>query len=152
MNYNEFKKQSSRNFLPIGAGTVGNEILDVLDTAGQAKLNVLDSLGGPEWETTGREQYLKDIADDRQATKESLKPYLTKANLEGAVAGVSSGALAGGLTYAGLGLLPGLRKKRLVRAILALTAGVPVGLYTGHHAGRYSAQGMIDVAKFKVGA
>lgn len=57
------------------------------------------------------------------------------ANRTGLIGGGAIGAGVGGATYAGLGLIPALKKKKLVRAMIALLTGGAAGLYAGNRIG-----------------
>lgn len=66
-----------------------------------------------------------------------LKLMIPEANKWGIGAGIASGAIASPLTYAGLGLIPYLKKKRAVRLIAGLLAGAGAGVGTAHLVGKH---------------
>lgn len=57
------------------------------------------------------------------------------------VGGLGIGALAGvggaGHTYAGLGLIPSLKQKKVRHAVLALLAGLPIGYLTADKSSKW---------------
>ena len=72
----------------------------------------------------GRAKDLQTISDTQNATAKNIG--------WGALAGLGGGAAVGGVTYGLAGLFPSLRKRRLLRALIALGAGAAGGAGLGY--------------------
>ena len=83
-----------------------------------------------------KERVLSKTAADGDPWYAKAKNWATAdnySNLKNIGIGAGTAALAGGATYAASGLIPGLKKKRLARALIALTAGGAAGGAAGYY-------------------
>jgi len=79
---------------------------------------------------------LNKIAADESKWYDGVKNWATDneySNLKNVGIGAGAAALAGGATDAGSGLIPGLKKKRLARALMALGVGGAAGGAAGYY-------------------
>jgi hypothetical protein len=60
------------------------------------------------------------------------------------IGGGAAGLAGAGLTYGGLGLIPGLKKRKLLRALAAVAGGVGAGVLAGNAVGRGSFNSRIN--------
>ena len=148
--YNSMMKQA---FLPYGAGAEANDQYDKL------KRRALTAFHGSSNYDKGRVDAGKLRLSDWHARdnirsehgdwllsqgKDRLNDYINQALPVTLLAGGGAGLVGGGLTYAGLGLIPAMRKKKLLRAIAALTAGLGVGAVAGDAMGRYDLKQRVE--------
>ncbi len=133
-------------FAEFGAGGVANDILrenydrqrdDIVDE----KQRLFDPAINKFNPDLYREQdaitdQLVALRRRRYEHLDKMSPAVDKANYLGIGLGALAGVGGAGLTYAGLGLIPAMKKKRVLRAIAALLAGLPVGYYTADRAAK----------------
>ena len=87
---------------------------------------------------------------DRWAGDTVVKPYVdarlnplvadakTMAQRDQLIGGGVAGLAGAGLSYGGLGLIPGLKKRKLLRALAAVAGGAGAGLFIGNNVGKAS--------------
>jgi len=83
-----------------------------------------------------KEKVLSKTAADGDPWYAKAKNWATAdnySNLKNVGIGAGAAALAGGATYAASGLIPGLKKKRLARALMALGVGGAAGGAAGYY-------------------
>ena len=152
MNYiqlQQMRKQAAKHAAPFfnyGAGAAANDMYQRLHT----DVDVAEAAGN---------NYDKAIADNGKMSEDQLLynmhkrrgragtvmhnietqlgKYKDQALLPTLLAGGSAAAAGGGLTYAGLGLIPAIRKRKLLRALTSVLAGAGAGALAGHYMGKY---------------
>lgn len=141
MNYSEFKKQAATSkygdplFINFGAGTQANKLLKDED-------RYLEFLDNNYQNTTSdlTKQRIKDYfgraRNVRYNLHKKLDKMVDKANKYNGLVGGAAGLGGAGLTYAGLGLIPQLKKKHAVRLLAGLLVGVPTGITAAHLTGK----------------
>ena len=124
-------------FSNFGAGDSANNILrEDFDRQGD---DLIDQEQALDWSganafnpETIKEQaaitnQLSALSRRRHARLNAMSPLIDKANNFGIGIGALAGVGGAGLTYAGLGFIPSLKRKRILRAIMAAAAGLPIG-------------------------
>ena len=78
----------------------------------------------------------RKMMPERDELEKAYKGWVDKAKVPTALAAGVAGLGAAGLTYAGLGMIPALKKKRMARLLAGLAVGIPTGAVAGHYTGK----------------
>lgn len=134
----QLRKQAANDFWNFGAGRLANEELGRWDNEYLDTRKVLEGVAehNPDVDLT---IYDTAVRNARAKTVKDVAPIVHDANLEGAILGGMAGLAGGGLTYAGLGLIPQLKKRKGLRLLAGIMAGLPLGIYTADRAAYYQA-------------
>lgn len=143
-----------RYFSPFGAGGSAN---DVLEQQFDTQMDVLwdkilkNPANSPRSETnkypaniielmkTLDQDYTNvwDLTGKRRDSIADMSPQVDRANKLGIITGSATGLLGAGAIYAGLGLIPKLKQRRLLRALAAINSGIGIGLFTADRTSKY---------------
>lgn len=143
-----------KRFEPFGAGSAANDFLreqydyPMDDVDAQLEnlevMNYMDPTKPKPQNPRKAFQELDDLRARRDAIHQAknekipeLSPMVDRANRIGAGIGVTAGLIGGGLMYAGLGLIPKLKQKRLLRALFAVGYGLPIGYISANQSARF---------------
>ena len=141
--YNSMMKTAA--FTNYGAGAAANDTLRQYDNRRAQLTSDLanQTAGKPGLIFPSPEEFQKamkmieyETMPSRHEVEDLYKGFVDKAKLPTALTAGGAGLGAAGLTYAGLGLFPALRKKRLARLLAGAAVGIPTGAIAGHYAGK----------------
>lgn len=138
--------KTATTFTNYGAGAAANNMLN----AYEARKSELDKLlANPQLKndssllitSPSAREYLSNAMErqmmpERDELEKAYSGWVNKAKVPTALAAGGAGLGAAGLTYAGLGMIPALKKKRLARILASLAVGVPAGAVAGHYTGK----------------
>lgn len=94
---------------------------------------LLTSPSAHEFLSNARE---RQMMPERDELERAYKGWVDKAKVPTALAAGGAGLGAAGLTYAGLGMIPALKKRRMARLLAGLAVGIPTGAVAGHYTGK----------------
>ena len=143
MKYTEvqqLRKKAANDFWNFGAGRVANNALSELDAdAAESRVLIQQIVDNkPKYvDPNAVQKFDEAIAANRKDIVDNIKQDVHVANMQGGIVGGMAGLAGGGLTYAGLGLIPGLKNRRGIRLLAGLATGVPLGVYVADRTAAY---------------